>query len=253
MPRCISKRRWRMALAVVAIAPWMDPAAADRSNDASAIHVLLAADVETTLSSQMNGTLGDFHTALGQRVARSALLADLACGEAQARARAADAELAMARQNLEARNGMRKLNAVGDIEVATAKTDLAKAESARALAVTQRGYCSVRAPFNARIAKVYARPYQTVAAGAPLFDLVSDGPLKIRLNVPSNLMATLKTGSPFEVRVNETGKSYPARISAMSARVDAVAQTVELEARFDGEHPELIAGMSGVATFPGPR
>jgi RND family efflux transporter MFP subunit len=253
MLRRTSDIRRGIVLSVMAVAAWTGPAGADRNNDASAIHVLLAADVETTLSSQMNGTLGDFHTALGERVGKNALLADLACGEAQARAKAADAELTMARQNLDARNGMRKLNAVGDIEVANARTDLAKAESARALAVTQRSYCSVRAPFNARVAKVYARPFQTVSAGTPLFDLVSDGPLKIRLNVPSNLMASLKTGAPFEVRVNETGKTYPAHVSAMSARVDAVAQTVELEARFDGEHPELIAGMSGVAAFPGSR
>ncbi|MNC00151.1 hypothetical protein D3C75_474720 [compost metagenome] len=45
----------------------------------------------------------------------------------------------------------------------------------------------------------------------------------------------------------ETGKPYQARISHINARVDAVAQTVELEARLDAPYPELVAGMSGVA------
>ncbi|HET6555390.1 MAG TPA: efflux RND transporter periplasmic adaptor subunit [Dyella sp.] len=227
--------------------------AAEATADTSSVHVLLSADTETTLSAQMNGTLGDIKVSLGQRVAKNALLAELNCGEAQARAQAAAAELAMARQNLDAKQGMQKLNAAGDIEVANAKTDVAKAEGARALATAQRNYCYVRAPFGARIAKVYARPYQTVSAGTPLFDLVSDGPLKIRLNVPSNLMAQLKVGMAFQIRVTETGKTYPAHVSAVSARVDAVAQTVELEARLDGDQPDLIAGMSGVALLPGPR
>jgi RND family efflux transporter MFP subunit len=227
--------------------------AAEPNVDSPSVHVLLSADTETTLSSQMNGTLGDMKVTLGQRVAKNALLVELNCGEAQARAQAADAELAMAQQNLVAKQGMQKLNAAGEIEVANAKTDVAKAQGARALAAAQRNYCYVRAPFGARIAKVYARPYQTVAAGAPLFDLVSDGPLKVRLNVPSSLVAQLKLGMPFQIRVSETGKTYPAHVSAMSARVDAVAQTVELEARLDGEHPELIAGMSGVAVLPGAR
>ncbi|MCY1399673.1 hypothetical protein D9M71_147340 [compost metagenome] len=55
---------------------------------------------------------------------------------------------------------------------------------------------------------------------------------------------------PLEVSILETGKTYPARISAINSRVDAVAQTVELEARLDAEHPELIAGMTGTARFP---
>lgn len=217
----------------------------------SDIRVLLAADLETTLSSQMNGTLGDLHASLGEKVAKHALLVQLDCSEAQARAKVAGAELVMARQNLQAKQSLRKLNAVGDIEVSQASTEVQKASGARSLAVTQAGYCQVRAPFAARVAKVYAKPYQTVAAGAPLFDLVSDGNLKIRLNVPSHLLRELKPDMPLKVRINETGQTYAAHVSAVNARVDAVAQTVELEARFDTEHPELMAGMSGIALLPG--
>jgi multidrug efflux pump subunit AcrA (membrane-fusion protein) len=109
----------------------------------------------------------------------------------------------------------------------------------------------VRAPFAARIAKVYVKPFQTVAEGTPLFDLVSDGDLKIRLNVPSPWLARLKEDMPIQVRLLETGKTYPAHISAINARVDAVAQTIELEARFDEAHADVRPGMSGVAQLPG--
>lgn len=240
-------------LLALAAPAWAQNGKGDAETDASAIHVLLAPDLETTLSAQMNGTLGDLHATLGQRVVKNALLAQLNCGEAQARAQAAEAELTMARENLAAKQGMQKLNAAGELEVTNAKSEAQKAEGARALAMAQRSYCTVKAPFAARIAKVYVKPFQTVAAGAPLFDLVSDGPLKIRLNVPSRQMAGLRDGMPFQVRVLETGKTYPAHVSAINARVDAVAQTVELEGRFDGEHPDLIAGMSGVAVLPEQR
>jgi hypothetical protein len=39
-------------------------------------------------------------------------------------------------------------------------------------------------------------------------------------------------------------------VSAVNSRVDAVAQTVELEAQFDGTPPDLVAGMSGIARIP---
>ncbi|MBM7061856.1 efflux RND transporter periplasmic adaptor subunit [Pseudomonas sp. UL073] len=225
------------------------PSTPDALDDPSAIRVLLTADVETTLSSQMGGTLGELRAALGQKVAKDALLAQFNCSEADARSKVAAAELTMARQNLEAKRNLRKLDAVGDLEVAMASTEVQKAEGARSLAQAQSGYCKVLAPFNGRVAKVHAKPYQTVSAGTPLFDLVSDGPLKVRLNVPSNLLQGLTTGKALQISIHETGKSYPAHISAVNSRVDAVAQTVELEARLDAEYPELIAGMSGTARF----
>ncbi|MFM4718127.1 efflux RND transporter periplasmic adaptor subunit [Aeromonas bivalvium] len=225
-------------------APPMPSAALD---DPNAIRILLAAELETTLSSQMNGTLGELKGRLGQRVRKGALLARFDCREGEAQARVARAELQMARQDLSAKKSLRKLDAVGDLEVAIAATGVQRAEGADALARTRSSYCDVKAPFDGRIAQVQAKPYQTMTAGTPLFDLVSDGPLKVRLNVPSRLLPGLKEGQALEIGVLETAKQYPATVSRINARVDAVAQTVELEARLDDAYPELVAGMSGVA------
>ena len=213
------------------------------------LRVLLAAELETTLSSQMNGTLGELKAGFGEHVDQAAVLARFNCSEAQARSKVAAAELAMARQNLEAKKELRKLNAVGDIEVAMANTEVQKADGARAMGEAQSGYCQVLAPFSGHVAKVHVKPFQTVSAGTPLFDLVSDGALKVRLNVPSSELKNLKPGMPLEVTIHETGKTYPAKVSVVNARVDAVAQTVELEARLEQKYPDLMAGMSGTARF----
>lgn len=47
--------------------------------------------------------------------------------------------------------------------------------------------------------------------------------------------------------IDETGKTYPARVTAINARVDAVAQTVELEASITGLPANSLAGMTGIA------
>jgi RND family efflux transporter MFP subunit len=219
-----------------------DAPSAPSLESASAIRVLLASELETTLSSQMSGTLGELKAGFGEQVGKSELLARFNCNEAEARAKVAAAELAMAKQNLEAKKQLRQLNAVGDTEVQ-------KADGARAMGAAQSSYCQVLAPFAGRVAKVYVKPYQTVTAGTPLFDLVSDGALKVRLNVPSNLLKNLKPGLPLQVSIHETGKTYPAHVSGINSRVDAVAQTVELEARLDNKYPDLMAGMSGTAQF----
>ncbi len=219
------------------------------SNDSPVIRVLLAAELETTLSSQMNGTLSNFQVSLGQPVAQGAELATFSCREASARSRVASAELTMAKQNHDAKINLRRLDAVGDLEVAVAETEVQKAQGAQHVSYAQSGYCRLQAPFSGRIAKVYVKPYQTVAAGTALVDLVSEGALKVRLNVPSRLLPLLKQGLPLQVSITETGKLYPATVSAINARVDAVAQTVELEAHLDTSYPELVAGMSGTASF----
>ncbi|WP_152223829.1 efflux RND transporter periplasmic adaptor subunit [Pseudomonas sp. SCB32] len=255
MPHAWNKPYLFLPLCLMLLHPaWADEATAalptPPDNDPGAIRVLLVSDLETTLSAQMNGTLGALKASLGEKVAKDAQLAQLNCTEVNARAKVAAAELNMARANLAAKRNLRKLDAVGDLEVAMANTEVEKADGALTLARAQAGYCLVDAPFSGRIAKVYVKPYQTVSAGTPLFDLVSDGALKVRLNVPSSLLPRLQAGMPLQVDIHETGQHYPARISAINARVDAVAQTVELEAKLDASYPELIAGMSGVARFP---
>jgi RND family efflux transporter MFP subunit len=228
-------------------APVVKPAAVA---DANAIRVLLAPEVETTLVSQMAGRIEVLNASLGQPVVKGKLLVAIECGESQARLRMAEAELASARDALTGKTGLKQLNAAGDLEVSTAQAAVDKAKGAVSLGRSQVAYCSLNAPFNGRIARIYAKQHQGVNVGAPLLDLVSDGPLKLRLNVPSNYLRQLKVGTSFDVAINETGKSYPAKVTAINARVDAVAQTVELEARIDGKPAELLAGMSGIARFP---
>jgi membrane fusion protein, multidrug efflux system len=78
---------------------------------------------------------------------------------------------------------------------------------------------------------------------------VSAGPLKVKLNAPSRWLTWLKPGSRFDVQIDETGRSYPAVVSAINGRVDAVSQSIELEGRIGGNFNELLAGMSGNARF----
>ena len=221
--------------------------AADHAADPTAIHIVLAPELETTLVSQMAGRVDALNASLGQPVAEGALIARMECSEPAARLRIAEAELGEARETLQAKTGLRRLKAAGDMEVALAKAAGEKAQGAIDLAKSQIAHCSVKAPFAGRIAKVHVKPFQGVGAGMPLVDLVSSGPLKVRLNVPSTYLRQLSVGTGFEVTIDEIGRSYQAKVTAINARVDAVAQSVELEARIEGKTPELLAGMSGTA------
>ena len=213
------------------------------------VRVLLAPDMETVLLAQAVGRITSLSGSLGSRVGKGQLVVGMDCSENVARLKMSQAELASARETYDSKVRLKGLDAAGDVEVSLAAAAVARADGQIEMTKAQIQNCSVFAPFAGRIVKLHVKPFQGVNAGQPLFELVSEGAPRLRLNVPSKWLRTIKVGTPFQVDIDETGKSYKAAISAINARVDAVAQTVEIEARVTGKFAELLSGMSGTARF----
>ena len=225
------------------------PVTSTPTDESNTIRVLLSPEQETTLSAQMVGRISKLQAQLGKQVKSGQAVVSFDCSEAAARLSMARAEYTAAKETLTAKQRLRKLDAAGDMEVTMANANADKGKAAIAISQAQLAQCTVNAPFDGHIVKVYAKQHQSVNIGAPLIELIADGPLKLRLNVPSRWLRQLQVGTQFDVTINETGRSYPATVSLINARVDAVAQTIELEARMVNAEPDLLAGMSGVARF----
>lgn len=220
--------------------------------DPNAIRVLLSPDVETTLAAQMVGRIEQVEAGLGDDVKQGQVLVRFNCTESAARLDMATAEVAGARETLAVKQRLRKLDAAGNAEVTLARIEVQKGLAAMNIAQAQLEHCEIKAPFDGRVVKVRVKPFQTANVGEPLVELVSNGPLKIRMNVPSRLWGSVTTGAPIDVRIFETGRVYPAIVSKINARVDAVAQTIELEAVLEDVSPDLLPGMSGIARMREP-
>lgn len=229
------------------------PGFAPVTEDPNAIRVLLSPELETTLAAQMVGRIVELQAGLGAAVKAGQPLVSFDCNEWEARLKMARAENSAARETLGVKQRLHKLQAAGDLEVSMARAEVHKTAAAIEVAQAQLAHCVVTAPFDGRVVKVHVKPHQGVNIGAPLVELVSDGLLKLRLNVPSRLLRQVQVDMPIEVEILETGNSYVARVSAVNARVDAVAQTIELEATLEDVSSELLPGMSGVARLPAPQ
>lgn len=221
--------------------------AEDSTGTSNPIRVLLSPELETVLTAQMAGRISALNASLGSAVTKGKPIVVFDCSEANAKLKMAQAEYASALSSLETKNRLRKLEAAGDMEVDLAVAAADRGKAVIAVSEAQLAQCTVLAPFSGHIVKLYVKPYQGVNAGSPLLEMVSDGPLKLRLNVPSKFLRKLRVGTSFEVDIDETGKTYPAKVTAINARVDAVSQTVELEAQINSRDPELLTGMTGVA------
>lgn len=226
------------------------PAAASADDPSAGVRALLVPRRETTVAAGMFGRIEQLANALGTVVKAGEPLVRFDCREAQARQDIAAAELTAAKENHEAKLRLQGLQSAGEVEVNLAAAAREKAKAAVALAAVQVQSCVIAAPFTGRVAKVHAKPFQTVNAGQPLLDFVSAEAPRVKVNVPSAWLRWLKVGTAFDVRVDETAHQYRARVSALNARVDAVSQTLEIEAELTDAGPALLAGMSGLATFP---
>lgn len=217
------------------------------------VRVLVLPAGETVLASPVPGRIAKLHVGLGVPFKQGSVLVSMDCDEPQARMAMSKADQAAATEQYEAKLRMQGLEQASDVEVALAASAVAKAKAQVDLYQFQISQCSIRAPWDGRTAKLHARSYMSVSAGQPLLDLVRSGLLLMKLNVPSSWISTLKMGQVFDVTIDETGQTYPAKVHRINGRVDPVSQTIELEATMTRSYPDLLPGMSGVAKFTGMR
>jgi RND family efflux transporter MFP subunit len=215
-----------------------------------AVRGLLVADRETTLSSTVAAKIKELNASIGSAFIAGQTLVSFDCEEPVARLNIAKAELAGAVETHEAKLRMQGLGQAGDVEVALAASAVNKAEAQVALQQAQVAQCRVTAPWPGRVAKVHVRSHMSVTPGQPLLDLVKSGPLRLKLNLPSRWLGQIRHGARLDVTIEETGKTYQAKVANINSRVDAVSQTIEVEAVMVRNYPELLPGMSGIVHLP---
>jgi membrane fusion protein (multidrug efflux system) len=217
--------------------------------EGGSVRVLVAAEQEATLFSQSIGHIRTVNATLGSAFKAGTTLVSFDCDEQNARVKMAQAESAAARETYNAKLRLQGLQSAGEVEVNLAASAAEKAAAENNLYRAQAAYCLIKAPFDGRVVSLHVKAFETVNQGAPLLDIISDGPLKLRLNVPSVWLKWLKMGDAFKVRIEETGKEYTARTTAINGRVDAVSQSIEIEGTIADRAPDLLPGMSGTAFF----
>lgn len=246
---CAAASQWAGAQSTAAPAVRPAPTAATTNAAAAGetVRVLLVADRETTLSSPVTATIKQLYVSIGMPFKEGQTLVAFECDEPAARLGMAKAELSGAVEAHEAKVRMQGLDQASDVEVALAASAAAKARAQVALQNAQVAQCAIKAPWSGRVAKVHVRTKMSVTPSQAMVDIVKNGPLRLKLNAPSRMISKIKAGALFDVAIDETGKSYQARVLAANSRVDPVSQTIEIEAVISKSYDDLLPGMSGVA------
>ncbi len=199
----------------------------------------------TTLSAELGAKISRIAVKEGEYFKAGQALIEFDCALQAAQLDKARAQLNGADNIFAGNRRLAELNAVGQVELRNAETEVMKARADVAYLQATLDKCRIAAPFDGRAGEQKAREQQFVQPGQALLEILDDSTLELEFIAPSRWLAWLKPGHLFKVRIDETGKTYPARLLRTAARADPVSQTVKTVAVIDGKFPELIAGMSG--------
>lgn len=255
---------WRGRLAFMSALAMLAPlacAAAPQANAATGsalenreIRAQLAPRRYTTLAAEIGAKVNRLPLVEGAAFKQGQVLVQFDCMLQQAQLAKANAALMAADTTWRGNQKLAELNSVGKMELEVSKAEVLKAQAEVAATRTLIGKCQISAPFAGRIAEQKVREQQYVQPGQGLMEIIDDSQLELEFIVPSRWLAWLRNGATFQVNIDETGKTYPAKVLRMGARVDPVSQSVKLTAAIDGRFNELMAGMSGkVLMAPPPR
>jgi membrane fusion protein, multidrug efflux system len=208
--------------------------------------------LSTTLATEIGAKIQRISVVEGSRFRAGDVLVRFDCSLQQSQLNKGKAALNGADQTWRANQRLNELNVVGKVELGLAESEVDKAKAEVASNETMLGKCVIHAPFSGRVADQKVREQQYVQPGQTLLEIIDDSVLELEFIVPSKWMAWIKPGYAFKVKIDETGKSYPARIQRIGARVDPVSQSIKLSAAIDGKFNDLIAGMSGQVNLSPP-
>jgi len=173
------------------------------------------------------------------------MLVSFDCSLQQVQLQKAQAELDGAQQTHRTNQRLAELNSVGQLELDLSKAAQGKARAEVGANQAMLAKCDIAAPYAGRVAEQKVREQQYVQPGQALLDILDDSVLELEFLVPSAWLGWLRIGNSFQVEIDETRKSYPAKFIRIGARVDPVSQSVKVAAAIDGRFSELVAGMSG--------
>lgn len=199
----------------------------------------------TTIAAEIGAKINSLPVPEGGSFTQGQELVGFDCALQRAQLEKARAALAASEKTFISNQRLSELNSVGKLELDLSEAEVGKARAEMESNAAVVSKCSIVAPYGGRIAEQKVHEQQYVQPGTPMLEILDDSVLELEFIVPSRWLAWVKPNSRFYVRIDETGKKYPARVLRIGAKVDPVSQSVKIMGAIDGHFAELVPGMGG--------
>lgn len=196
-----------------------------------------------TVAADLPGLVDQIHFDSGTRVNRGDVLLRLDTKQEEAQLAAANAQLNLARVQLNRANGLRAQDIVAQevVDQNAAQYKQAQARVGEIRATIERK--TIRAPFSGVLGIRQVNRGQYLAGGAPVVSLQALQPVYVNFNVPQQEMNALRNTR--EVRVTSDGftGTEVGRVNAIESLVDEATRNVQVQAVFDNKEGRMRPGM----------
>jgi RND family efflux transporter MFP subunit len=217
------------------------------------IRAQLTAVTYNSIASELNAKISELPFKEGQTFKVGQVLVVFDCATQQAQFQKTKAVLSIADRNFQTQKKLLALGSVGRIEYENSYSEYLKTKAENDELASVLARCNVLAPYSGLIVEQKVRSQQFVQAGQPLLDILDNTSLELEFVAPSKWSPWLTQGYKFEIKLDETAKSYPAKITRVNGKIDPVSQTIKVAAVIDGEFKEISPGMSGVLIIAPPE
>ena len=195
------------------------------------------------VSADLPGLVEQISFNSGQHVSKGDVLLRLDTKQERAQLAAAEAQLGLARVNLERASGLLKQQIVAQsvVDQLSAENKQAEARAGEIRATINRKI--IRAPFSGVLGIRQVNLGEYLAGGAPIVSLQALQPVYVHFTVPQQEVARLRAGG--EVRVTSDGfqGTEVGRVTAVDSLVNEAMRNMQVQAVFDNRSGRMRPGM----------
>jgi RND family efflux transporter MFP subunit len=233
-----------------------DVAVATRSDLAAG--VLLTGSLQpyrvVRVKAQVAGTVRGVRVDRGTPVRRGQVMATIEAAGVRTQAEAARANLALAKQKLEAARTLNEAGAMSNIDFRTAQAAYEAAQAQAAQAEEAESRSTIRAPITGVVSERSVDGGEAVGIDAPLFTVVNSDTLELSGQIPVDRAAHVRVGAP----VAFTLTAAPDReLRGRVARIDPVAdpgtRQVGVYVQLANTKHEIIGGQFATGRIVGEK
>jgi membrane fusion protein (multidrug efflux system) len=197
-----------------------------------------------TVTPELPGMVSEISFESGSVVAKGDVLARLDTASEQAQLRAVEAQLELARINLDRERTLRKENMVSQSDLDSAEATVKQLQANADAIRTTIDKKTIRAPFAGKLGIRAINLGQYLEAGKPIVSLQSLEPVYADFSLPQQDISRLTNGMPVRLSLDAyPGRKFEGKLTAINPDLDSSTRSVGIQATFDNAERLLRPGM----------
>lgn len=198
------------------------------------------------ISADIPGRITDVFFTPGSRVEKGAPLIQQDITSETAQLRAAEANVELARLNVERVRELYTKRASSKADLDTAEARIKEAQAQADTIRTSIAKKTIKAPFTGQLGIRLVNVGQDLASGTPIVSLQAVDAMFLNFSLPQQSLASIEPGLPVRMKTDAVpDRDFTGIITAIDPEVDPATRNVRVQATVENPDKKLLPGMFG--------